>query len=229
MVDQFSPGVAQRSDLWEVVAAELRQAIVTGTIAPEVHLQESVLAQKFGVSKASIHEALFQLEHEGLVRSEPRRGAFAVGLGGGAVQEIYDLRRLLEVEAGRLATPRASAPDLARLQSLVHQMAEAIGREDARQLAELDITFHREIFTIAGHRRIQSAWEPIAGIIATLLRLTDAFARNKQVIIHTHQIVVDALAAGNPDAVERAIRQHLDAGVQTITEVLRDQLPRRGK
>src|SRR6185437_16142801 len=108
MLDQFTPGIARRADLWEVVAGALRWAIITGELGPGVHLQEPVLAQKFGVSRVPVREALVRLEHEGLVRSEPRRGSFVIGFTASDVQEIYEIRQFIETHAGRLAAERVT-------------------------------------------------------------------------------------------------------------------------
>ncbi len=217
----FLPSIAQRADLWEAVATELRRAIVTGALAPGVHLHEPMLAQKFGVSRVPIREALARLEHEGLVRGEPRRGMFVVGMSPATVHEVYDMRILLEVHAARLAAERATVDDLARLQGIVIEMADAAARDEGGELAQLDLRFHRELIDCAGHGRLLAAWEPIAGIVTTLLGVTDTYRGNLPHIIATHQQLVDILRTRDPDAIEVALRRQLTIGEQVMQKTLR--------
>src|SRR5262245_4986132 len=121
----FVPAQMRRADLWELVAVRLRRAIVTGELAPAVHLNEPLLAQRFGVSRMPVREALVQLEHEGLVRSEPGRGSFVVGMSPKDVQELYDVRLMVEVQAGRLAAQRATVDDTGALEETMAAMRRA--------------------------------------------------------------------------------------------------------
>ena len=79
MLERFVPEQRRRTDLWEFVASQLRRAIITRELAPGVHLNEPLLAQKFGMSRVPVLEALARLEQEGLVRSEPGRGPAPAG------------------------------------------------------------------------------------------------------------------------------------------------------
>jgi len=221
-VEVFLPSVAQRADLWEPVAGELRRAIVTGTLAPAVHLHEPMLAQKFGVSRMPIREALARLEHEGLVRSEPRRGMFVVGMSPMAVREVYDMRILLEVHAARLAAERTTADDLDRLRAIVDQMAEAAQRDQGSELARIDLRFHRAIVVSAGHARLLAAWEPIAGIVATILEVTNTYRSDLAYIAALHQQLVDTLRTRDPDAIEAALRPQLLSGEAVMRQTLRE-------
>src|SRR5690348_10518744 len=96
MIDERSMGIVQPEALWQRVVSVMRRAIVMGELEPGAHLKEPALAQRFGVSRLPVREAIAQLEREGLVRSEPRRGAFVVGITEQAVSDIYECRLLLE-------------------------------------------------------------------------------------------------------------------------------------
>src|SRR5438874_13166497 len=100
-VDTFDPGLAPRQALWESIVAALRRAIILGELQPGLHLEEPALAEKFGVSRIPVREALTRLAHEGLVRLEPRRGAFVGGVTSDDVHDLFELRRLVEIYAIR--------------------------------------------------------------------------------------------------------------------------------
>src|SRR5579871_6458237 len=100
-VGMRSMEIVQTEALWAHVAAALRRSIVLGDLEQGSHLKEPLLAQRFGVSRLPIREAITQLEREGLVRVEPRRGAFVVGITEQGIKDIYDCRLLLETFALR--------------------------------------------------------------------------------------------------------------------------------
>jgi DNA-binding GntR family transcriptional regulator len=222
-LQSFVPEQMRRADLWELVALRLRRAIITGELAPAVHLNEPLLARRFGVSRMPVREALVQLEHEGLVRSEPGRGSFVVGMSTKDVQEFYEVRLMIEVQAGRLAAKQATIEDTSALEETVAAMRRASRLGQSELFFEADVTFHRQIVVASGHRRLGSVWETLSGIAYTLLCVTDLFGLSHDVdeIIETHQVILDGLKAGDPDAVEVELRHHLSNGAAKIRNLLR--------
>jgi len=212
MLQTFAPGAARRADLWEIVAAALRRAIITGELAPGIRLREEVLAQKFAVSRIPVREALTRLEHEGFIRSEPRRGASVVGMSPSDVHEVYDVREMIETRAVRLAVERADPSDLDRLQRLIDQMAVAVRRGRHADVVEPDVAFHRHIIAAARHKRLLASWEPVSGVIASLLDITNTSHPNMPSAIATHQAIVDAMQAADVQAAEKAVVHHLRNG-----------------
>jgi DNA-binding GntR family transcriptional regulator len=222
-LEGFVPEQTRRADLWERVAVRLRRAIITGELAPAVHLNEPLLARRFGVSRVPVREALVQLEHEGLVRSEPGRGSFVVGMSATDVQEFYEVRLMIEVQAGRLAAKRATTDDLNALEETVAAMQRASRLGQSERFFEADVTFHRQILLASGHRRLASVWETLSGIAYTLLSVTDLFGFTRDVdeIIGTHLVILDGLKAHDPDAVEAELRHHLTNGATKIRNLIR--------
>ena len=84
------------NQVWESVLFRLRMAIIQGKLPPGAHLLEAQLAEKLGVSRGPVREALLRLEQEGLVLSQPYRGKFVANLSPQMIHEIYTLRRVLE-------------------------------------------------------------------------------------------------------------------------------------
>src|SRR5262245_29443086 len=203
MLHDFAPDVPHRENLWETVAARLRQAIITGRLAPGVHLQEQTLEAKFRVSKMSVRQALVQLEREGIVRNEPRRGAFVVGITPADVRRIYDLRELLELRAARLVAEAPDPDGLGRLGQLVADMRRVAETGRGEQFAALDLAFHRQLVASAGDRWLLAAWDVIAGVVATLLEATDVYTDHPggmPGLVDPHQRLLDTLVAREPAA-----------------------------
>lgn len=220
VMDSFEPGAAPRVALWEPIAAAVRRAIILGELAPGLHLEEPSLAEKFGVSRIPVREALTRLAHEGLVVIEPRRGAFVVGMSHEEIHDVYELRLLIETHAVKRTCERITAEGIIQLQAHVDRMAEAVrlGRTD--RVAEPDVAFHREIVRLSGSRRLLNAWEPIGGIIATILSITDTTYRDMPRSVQSHQAVIEALARGDAAAAIAELRSHLTNGEKILHEAL---------
>ena len=114
----------------ELVLASVRQAILSGVLSPGARLRQEELADVFGTSRIPVREALRALEYEGLVASEPHRGFTVTTLDADDVEEVYDLRILLESEAVRLALPLLTDEDLEELEGLFQAMQAATAPDD---------------------------------------------------------------------------------------------------
>jgi GntR family transcriptional regulator of gluconate operon len=221
-LESFEPGIAPRKALWESIVEPMRRAIVLGELPAGLHLEEPALAQKFGVSRIPVREALVRLEHEGLVRVEPRRGAFIVGMTEEDVHDVYELRSLIEGRAARRAATRIGADGLARLEALATQMDEVLRRREPVAMVEPDVQFHREVVAAAGSRQLQAGWERLAGLIGTILSVTDSLHYGTTpTALHGHQLIIEALAGRDPERAEREVIEHLAGGERVMREAMR--------
>lgn len=220
--ESFEPEIAPRRALWESIVKPMRRAIVFGELPAGLHLEEPALALKFGVSRVPVREALMRLEHEGLVRVEPRRGAFIVGMSEDDVHDVYELRSLIEGQAARRAAARIDADGLARLEALATQMDDALRRRDPPSMVDPDVQFHREVVAAAGSRQLLGAWERLAGLIGTILDVTDSLHYSATpTALHGHQLILEALARRDADRAEYELRQHLENGEHVMREAMR--------
>jgi GntR family transcriptional regulator of gluconate operon len=221
-LESFEPAIAPRKALWESIVEPMRRAIVLGELPAGLHLEEPALAQKFGVSRIPVREALVRLEHEGLVRVEPRRGAFIVGMTEEDVHDVYELRSLIEGRAARRAAARVGAEWLARLGTLAAQMDEALRWREPAAMVEPDVQFHRELVAAAGSRQLLAGWERLAGLIGTILSVTDSVHYGATPgAVHGHQLIIDALARRDADLAERELAEHLAGGERVMREAMR--------
>jgi len=127
----------------EMVHGILRQAILTGVLAPGEHLRQDALAESIGVSRMPVRSALLQLETEGLVAFHPHRGAVVTALTPGQVREIYEIRLMLEGHGLRRGIESMTPERLERLQRLAAELDEADSGED---FARLSFSFYRELY-----------------------------------------------------------------------------------
>src|SRR6266496_3750524 len=109
----------------DLVLSTMREAILTAALPPGTRLRQEKLAERFGTSRIPVREALRALEYEGLVRSSPYRGFTVTELDADDIEEVYDLRIVLESHAVRLAVPLMTDEDLRVLEGLYAEMIDA--------------------------------------------------------------------------------------------------------
>jgi DNA-binding GntR family transcriptional regulator len=185
----------------EVVAGELREAILSGEIQQGEFLRQRVLAGRFRVSEGVIREALRRLETEGLVEILPRRGARVSHLDVGDLHELYDLRILLEELLTRYAVPNVTADDLAQAESLLDQMAQE--RDPVRWLS-LNREFHAVLCRPSRRPRLLRLQEELRIASDRYLRLSLGILDRFDVANEEHRQILEAYRRGD---VEDAVRQ----------------------
>jgi DNA-binding GntR family transcriptional regulator len=180
----------------DIVLASMRDAILSGQLPPGSKLRQEKLAERFGTSRIPVREALRALEYEGLVRSTPYRGFTVTQLDADDIEEVYDLRILLEGHAVRLAVPLMTDDDLRTLEELYSEMTKAPPGE--AQLAGRE-RFYIHLYSLTGRPRL-------VGLIA---RLRQEVARSLRwpTLQHApahHDAFFEAVRAGDA---ERAVAQ----------------------
>jgi GntR family transcriptional regulator of gluconate operon len=213
----------QSEALWERVVSALRRAILLGELTTDTHLKEPLLAQRFGVSRLPIREAIAQLDREGLVRLEPRRGAFVIGVSDQDISDIYECRMLLELGAIRRAAARADAQALGELEGYAASMDEAVSSSQPQALATADMAFHRRLVTLSGNRALVNAWAPVAPLIETILGISDATCASTDLpeAVEGHRRIIRALAQHDAAAAEDILKVHLAGGESLVYEAIR--------
>jgi GntR family transcriptional regulator of gluconate operon len=223
-MDTLRVEVVQSEALWERVVAALRRAIVIGELVPGSHLKEPLLAQRFGVSRLPIREAIAQLDREGLVRIEPRRGAFVIGVTEQDISDIYECRMMLEKAAIRRTALRIGEQTLADLEALVRQMEVATATTQPQLLASSDMSFHRMLVTTSGNRALVNTWEPVAPLIETILGISDTTIFSSPGLpgaVQGHRDIMQALADHDVTAAEAILEVHLKGGEGLTLEAIR--------
>jgi len=208
--------IVQVEALWERVAATLRRAIVLSEFAPGDRLKEPSLAKQFGVSRLPIREAITQLEREGLVRSEPRRGAYVVGVTQQDIADIYECRLALETLAIQRTATRITPEEVAELYRDIDEMEEGVSSGRVEAFAAADMAFHRSLIVLSGNRALRSAWEPLAPLIETTLTIADTSVEDIVTAVSGHRPLVRSLEQHEPATAKALLYDHL-VGAQGIT------------
>jgi DNA-binding GntR family transcriptional regulator len=202
--------VFAHKQLWESIADELREEILDAKLAAGSRLVETDLAERFGVSRGPVRDALTQLAREGLVEDLPRRGTFVASLSEKDLEEVYFLRRAIEEGAVRLAIARASDASIAEMYDRLAEAEAAYERDDLPAAWEADMAFHRSYCRMSGNGRLTDLFEDLAS--QTVLLMRTALATHASLAwtppLELHRRIADAIQARDVDAAVRAVGEH---------------------
>ena len=213
------------------VLERLRALILTGAYGPEERLIEEKLAERLGVSRTPIRQALTMLEAEGLVELAPNRGATVRSFSVAEVWDIYDLRAVLEGHAARRAAGRLGGDELARLQELAGQMEGLGGRfenheEEIRTLVALNQEFHGAIVEASRNKRLQHLISRTVEI-PLMFKTFFWYTPHERVISnHYHRQILHALGEGDADRAEIVMREHVYEGRDFVIAALDEDAER---
>jgi DNA-binding GntR family transcriptional regulator len=219
----------------ERALATLRDLIMGGELAPGARLGEVELAERLGVSRTPVREALSRLAAEGLVEIAPNRGARVATWTVAELEGVFDLRSVLEPQLTAHAVPNATAADVDELDDLARRMHE-VGtpgpRQDLDALVPLNRAFHDRLVALAAHPTLATALA--AAIHPPIVRrnfLTYDEASLRRSLAH-HGEIVAALRAGDPEWARAVMTSHIAnaravmvqaARVQTADEAAREE------
>jgi DNA-binding GntR family transcriptional regulator len=204
----------QHGTAQDFVLTAVREAVLTGIFGPGARLRQEELAELFGTSRIPVREALRALEYEGLVTSEPHRGFTVTALDMEDVEEVYDLRVLLEGEAVRLAIPLLTNEDIAELDGLFSSMTASDDPDE--QLAARE-RFYLRLFAVAGRPRLLSLIVRLRQEVARALRWPTI-----QYSPSHHQQLFEAVKDGDADRAVAQLAAHYRRVALLIRRYLRE-------
>lgn len=204
------PSIGERTSLRERVAESLRAALVSGRMVPGTTYSIPALAEQFGVSATPVREAMLDLVNEGIMSAVPNKGFRVVELSDAELDQITELRRLLEVPTvGELAGAIDRAA-IRRLRSLAAAVSDAARRGDVVAYVEADRELHLALLAEAGNPRLVE----MVGRLRDQSRLygLEQLAADGVLVDSAaeHIRLIDALESGDRRAAERVMAHHLD-------------------
>ena len=211
------------------VLERLRALILTGEYGPEERLIEEQLAERLGVSRTPVRQALTMLEAEALVELAPNRGATVRSFTVADVWDIYDLRAVLEGHAARRAAGRIQRDELARLGVLAAEMEGLAGRfvdhgEEIRTLVALNQEFHGAIVEASRNKRLFRLINRTVEI-PLMFKAFFWYTPHERVISnHYHRQILHALEEGDADRAEIVMREHVYEGRDFVIASLKEDM-----
>lgn len=207
--------------LRDVVFQTLRQAILRGELKPGERLMEVHLAERLGVSRTPIREAIRKLELEGLVVMIPRRGAVVASITEKDLKDVLEVRRTLEILAGEVACERITPELLKELERAGEEFGGLKETEDVNRLAVADVRFHEIIYTATGNARLISILNNLREQMYRyrLEYLKDIGSRER--LQREHQEIYIGIKNGDKNAVSVAVCRHIDNQKEAILASIR--------
>lgn len=199
----------QTTDRVRGIAATLEEEIVLGWLMPRERLVEEDLAERLGVKRHVVREALAELERVGLVERVPNRGAFVKLLDPAEVRQIYAVREALETLAAE-HIPLPAPPDLvARLEDIQGAHGAAVISGDARAAFRANMAFHETLFGACGNPHLVELIQTMAQKVHGARSITAASPQHLALARDEHLAMIEALAAGDRARLVTLCRQHL--------------------
>lgn len=200
----------------EFVLVELRNALGTGELKPGQPIRQEAIAERLGVSRVPLREALKILEGEGRVIHQPHRGYHVPELSLSELHEVFWIRGILETQAARLATEQLTEADIDRIVVAQH-VAEAAAQGDAHDMTTANREFHFAVFE--GCRM-----DRLVHIIRNLWNATDAYRwvyyeshPNRERVGQEHREIVKALQRRDADRLISALDAHRAHAVESLS------------
>lgn len=196
-----------QKSLGEAVYHVLCAAMRDGHLKPGDRLREEDIADRLNVSRTPVREAFNRLMSRGLLESSGTRGVTVRTLSPNETAELYALREILEGAAARLAAIHASDLEIEEMREWQSRFERL--QDDARAMALANRRLHETIFRSARNRYLDSALKDMQDAISILGRTTFSLAGRPPTAISEHHAIIDAIASRDPDAAEKASREHI--------------------
>jgi len=206
--------------LWERVYKHLRQQILNDELPPGTELSEVELSRELAVSRGPIREAMGRLAAEGLVTVRPRRGAEVRSLTPRELIDAYQVREALEVLAVRLAVPRITESDLARLDKLVDSMADFARQDRVAEFFATNVAFHELLCELSGNEKLQEVHHRLGGEISRFQARTLALRGSLDGSVTEHRAILAAIRLKDADKACELTAAHVRVPAQRLQESL---------
>ncbi len=209
--------------LRDVVFNTLRQAILKGELEPGERLMEIHLADRLGVSRTPIREAIRKLELEGLVLMIPRKGAEVARISEKSLRDVLEVRRSLDQLAIELAIERMTDDDIAALEAAQEQFREAVAGADAMAIAQCDENYHDIIYNATGNSRLVQILNNLREQMYRYRLEYIKDADKRQILVLEHDQILKAVKGRHVAEARIAIREHIDNQEITVSRNIKEQ------
>lgn len=221
MSSDFEVNMNEYLPLRDVVFHTLRQAILRGELEPGERLMEVKLANKLGVSRTPIREAIRKLELEGLVLMIPRRGAVVAEITEKSLRDVLEVRKALEELAVKLACEKIKPEEIEELRQAADEFERTLKCQDVTAFAEADVKFHDIIYRVTDNMRLIQL---LYNLREQMYRYRVEYLKRNEAhdsLLREHKELVDAIAVGDTEWATRMICEHLDNQVVAVSNTIR--------
>jgi GntR family transcriptional repressor for pyruvate dehydrogenase complex len=224
-VSALTPQPIQRARTYDLVAQRLIDLIATDRLGPGSPVPtERELAAAYAAGRSSVREALRILESQGVLAPGPggtlvvadaprpltRSLRLVMTLGPADARDLFELRRILEVEAASVAAERRSDEHLDAMRATVEEMARGLEAGDAAAYIDADVRFHLAIARATGNGLVEACMDAVREVLRDALTAIFEIPRSAARAVDEHRVILDAVAARDAGGAAAAVRAHLD-------------------
>ncbi len=223
MTDELKLDMSSYLPLRDVVYNALRDAILRGDMKPGERLMEMHLANKLGVSRTPIREAIHMLEEEGLAITVPRKGAQVAKMSEKDLQDVLEIRDSLDALAVRMACSRMTGDQLERLKETFEEFKVATASNDPRKICQLDEDFHNVIYEMADNPKLEKI---LLNLREQMYRYRFEYVKGNKTydqLIEEHEAIVKGFEKGDADYVLGIMHTHLENQMEAVSQQIRGQ------
>lgn len=190
----------------------LIEEIIEGTLKGGDRLCDADIAQRYGVSRTPVREAVLLLEKDGFIETIGRKGVFVKTMSIQSVKDIYFVREILESTAGNLAAQLVREDDLLLLANILNKMEEIPKTGVYTDYPRLDLEFHRSIVNICGVELLSRLCTQMSLLGASILLKGEDYERSIPQYNKEHRAIYESLKSHDTKSTEKAIRDHIQNG-----------------
>lgn len=204
--------------LRDVVFNTLRNAILTGELSPGERLMEIKLADKLGVSRTPIREAIRKLELEGLVVNTPRKGAEVANISAEDLRDVLEVRRSLEILSITLACKKMTDEELLAMYENIKSFKHSIESKAITDIASIDVAFHDIIYKSTGNNRLIQI---LNNIHEQMYRYRFEYIKDSESwhrLVDEHMAIYESIKNRDLESAKSAILVHIDNQERSICE-----------
>lgn len=221
MYDAFQSNTDVFLPLRDVVFNTLRQAILIGDLKPGERLMEVHLADRLGVSRTPIREAIHKLSQEGLVTIVPRRGAEVAQITEKSMNDVLEVRQALDVLCAELACDRITPEGLENLRAACEHFEQCVKAGDKKQIAQADVALHDIILQAAGNQRLSQL---VNNLSEQMYRYRFEYIKDTsrhETLVEEHRIIYQSIVGKDKESARAAARIHIDNQKKAIIRQIR--------
>jgi DNA-binding GntR family transcriptional regulator len=216
--------VAHKS-LRETVVEAIREMILSGELERGERLTEDKLAERLGVSRNPIREAIHALEATGLVNVIPRRGAYVASIDAEHAVRIQEIRGAIEAWVVHAAAERHDAADLARIDEAIRVGKKASRTRDYAAAANAHREFHLALEAATKNEYLTSIMDPLRQRTELVFSVLAGGRSRNTVQWDEHEAIRDAVAARDSGLARQLMAQHIDHALSRYGQIATNDLP----
>lgn len=204
----FSP--KKKVIIAQEIVEDIKRAIIKRNIKPGEKINETKIAKAMGVSRSPVRDALQQLRKEGIVVNIPYKGTFVSMMGIKDIEDMYELRALLEAYSlEKIIDCKNNEKLIKKLKLIVYEIENAIKNKNFKKLSEKDVEFHREICKFTSNNKLIEIWEGFQSQFQILIDLEASFYERLKLLAEEHEEILNLIINKRLVEAQKKTKEHI--------------------